>query len=67
LQGDARGPLDLLADRAPMNAQLGTDLEQGPALTGQVGCTLNVRGVTVTSLGPVGLLRCSHAESFDDF
>jgi hypothetical protein len=29
--GDA-GTLELLADRAPMNAQLGTDLAQGPSL-----------------------------------
>ena len=39
--GDA-GTLELLADRAPVNAQLGTDLAQGPALAVQVGCTLNV-------------------------
>jgi hypothetical protein len=26
------GPLEMLADRAPMNAQFGTDLAQGPAL-----------------------------------
>ena len=44
--GDA-GTLELLADRAPMNAQLGTDLAQGPALGVQVGCTLNVHGATV--------------------
>ena len=30
-QGDA-GPLELLTDHAPMNAQLGTDLAQAPAL-----------------------------------
>jgi hypothetical protein len=30
-----------LADGARMNAQLGTDLAQGPAL-GVLGCTLNV-------------------------
>ena len=47
--GDA-GPLELLADRAPMNAQLGTDLAQGPTLGVQVGCTLNVHRATVTSL-----------------
>ena len=47
--GDA-GTLELLADRAPMNAQLGTDLAEGPALGVQVGCTLNVHGATVTSL-----------------
>jgi hypothetical protein len=36
--GDA-GPLKLLADRAPMNAQLGTDLAQAPAMDIQVGRT----------------------------
>ena len=46
--------LELLADRAPMNAQLGTDLAQGPALGVQVGCTLNVHGATVTSLSRIG-------------
>jgi hypothetical protein len=44
------GPLKLLADRAPMNAQLGTDPAQRPALGIQVGCTLNVHGGSVTSL-----------------
>ena len=47
--GDA-GTLELLADRAPMNAQLRTDLAQSPTLDVQVGCTLNVHGATVTSL-----------------
>jgi hypothetical protein len=47
--GDA-SPLELLADRAPMNAQLGTDLAEGPTLGVQVGCPLNVHGVTVASL-----------------
>ena len=51
--GDA-GTAKLLADRAPMNAQLGTDLAQGPTLGVQVGCTLNVHGATVTSLGRIG-------------
>jgi hypothetical protein len=46
--GDA-GTSELLADRAPMNAQLGTDLAQGPALCVQVRRTLNVHGATVTS------------------
>ena len=41
--GDA-GLLKLLADRAPMNAQLGTDLAQGSTLGVQVGCTLNIHG-----------------------
>jgi len=34
-----------------MDAQLGTNLTQGPALGVQVGCTLNVHCVTVTA-GP---------------
>ena len=34
--GDA-GTLELLGDGAPMNAQLGTDLAQGPALRVRVG------------------------------
>jgi hypothetical protein len=46
--GDA-GPLELLANRAPMNAQLGADLAQGLTLAVQVGCTLNVHRATVTS------------------
>jgi hypothetical protein len=32
-----------------MNAQLGTDLPQAPALGVRVGCTLYVHGATVTS------------------
>jgi hypothetical protein len=48
------GPLELLADRAPMNAQLGTNLAQGPALGVQVGCTLNVHRATATSLSRIG-------------
>jgi hypothetical protein len=36
------GTLELLADRAPMNAQLGTDLAQGPTLSIQVGRTLTI-------------------------
>jgi hypothetical protein len=47
--GDA-SPTKLLADRGPGNAQLGTDLPQGPALAVQVGRTLNVHRDTVTSL-----------------
>jgi hypothetical protein len=34
--------LELLADRAPMNTQLGADLAHGPTLGIQVGSTLNV-------------------------
>jgi hypothetical protein len=40
--------LELLADRAPMNAQLVTDLAQRPTPGVQVGCTLNVHSATVT-------------------
>jgi hypothetical protein len=47
--GDAC-PLELLANRAPMNTQLGTDLAQSPTLGVQVGYTLNVHGGSVTSL-----------------
>jgi hypothetical protein len=47
--GDA-GLVELLAHRGPMNAQLGTDLAQGPTLGVRVGCTLNVHRATVTSL-----------------
>jgi hypothetical protein len=36
------GTLELLGDRAPMKAQLSSDLAQGPALGVQVGCTLNI-------------------------
>lgn len=39
----------LLAHCAPMNAQLGTDLAEAPALGVQVGCSLDVHGDTVTS------------------
>jgi hypothetical protein len=37
--GDA-SPLELLFDRAPMNAQLSTDMAQGPASGVQVGCSV---------------------------
>jgi hypothetical protein len=54
-------PLELLADGAPMNAQLGTDLAQAPTLCVQVGCTVNVHRDTVTSRsaasGSFGLRR----------
>jgi hypothetical protein len=46
--GDA-GTLELFADCAPMSAELGTDLAEGPTLCVQVGCTLNVHRETVTS------------------
>jgi hypothetical protein len=47
--GDA-GPAKLMAHSSPWNAQLGTDLAQGPALGVQVGCTLNVHRDTVRRL-----------------
>ena len=43
------GTLELLADRAPMNAQLSTNLAQRLALGVQVGCTLNVHRATVAA------------------
>jgi hypothetical protein len=43
------GTTKLLAHRGLGNAQLGTDLAQGPALGVQVGCTLNVHRATVES------------------
>jgi hypothetical protein len=46
----------MLADRAPRNAQFGTDLAQRPTLGVQVGCTLNVHGATVASLGLLHLV-----------
>ena len=50
--GDA-GSLKLLADRAQINAQLGTDLTECPNLGVQVSCTLNVHRDTVTSLSRI--------------
>ena len=50
--GDA-SPLELFADGAPMNAQLGTDLAQATTLGVQVGCTRNVHRATVTSPGRI--------------
>jgi hypothetical protein len=55
------GTLELLADRPPMNTQLGTDLAQAPTLLVQVGCTLNVHRDTVTSLNRTGLSPNRHA------
>jgi hypothetical protein len=46
--GDA-SPTKPLAHGGPGEAQLGTDLAQGPTLGVQVGCPLNVHGDTVTS------------------
>ena len=54
--GDA-GTAKLLAHRGPGNAQLGTDLAQGPTLGVQVGCTLNVHRATVTSLSRINWQR----------
>ena len=44
---------ELLTDRARMNAKFGTDLAECPALDVQVGCTLNVHRVTITTLKPL--------------
>jgi hypothetical protein len=49
--GDA-GTARLFADRAPMNAQLGTDPPKGPALAVQLSCTLYIHCVTVRDLVP---------------
>ena len=49
---DDTGPLELLADRAPMNPQLGTYLTQSPTPGVQVSCTLNVHCDTVTAHVP---------------
>ena len=49
MHGDA-GPLELLTDRAPMSAQLSTDLAQRRSLAVHVGRRLNVHGDTLTSL-----------------
>ena len=46
--GDA-GPRSCWLTALAMNAQLRTDLAQGPTLGVQVGCTLNVHRATVTS------------------
>jgi hypothetical protein len=46
-------PLKLLADCAPMNAQLSTDPAKGPALGVQVGRIFQVHRDTVTSLNRI--------------
>ena len=56
--GDA-GTAKLLAHGGRSDAQLGTDLAQGPTLGVQVGCTLNVHRATVTSLSRIGFPRNS--------
>jgi hypothetical protein len=48
------GVVELLVDRTPMNAQLGTDLAQGLALGIQIGGTVNIHGATVTILSMIG-------------
>jgi hypothetical protein len=53
MHGDA-SLAKLLAYGGRREAQLGTDLAQGPALGLRVGYTLNVHWVTVTSLGRIG-------------
>jgi hypothetical protein len=49
---DDAGTPKLMAHGGPGNAQLGTDLAQGPAPGVQIGCTRNVHRVTVPSLSP---------------
>ena len=55
------GLAKLLAHRGPGNAQLGTNLAQGPALGVQVGCAIDVHCDTVASRnaasGSFGLRR----------
>jgi hypothetical protein len=43
IQSEA-GTAKSIAHGCPGNAQLGTDLAQGPTLGVQLGCTLNVHG-----------------------
>jgi hypothetical protein len=47
--GDS-GAAKLMAHGGPGNAQLGTDLAQGPAPGVQIGCTRNVHCATVRDL-----------------
>jgi hypothetical protein len=42
--------MKLIGDSGPMNAQLRTDLAQGPTLGVRVGHTLTVHGATVTTV-----------------
>ena len=49
--------LELLTDRAPMNAQLNTDLAESPTLGAQLGRTLNVYRVTITTVSPLPSAR----------
>jgi hypothetical protein len=46
--GDA-SPLELVPDGAPIEAQLGTNLAEGPTLGVQVGRTLNVHSAAVSA------------------
>jgi hypothetical protein len=56
------GTAKLFPDCAPMNAQLGSDLAQGPALGIQVDRPLNVHCDTITSLATcAALLRSQPA------
>jgi hypothetical protein len=48
------GAIELMADRAPMSAQLRADLPERPTLWVQISCTLNVHRATVTSLSRIG-------------
>jgi hypothetical protein len=50
------GTAKLIADRSGRDAQLRTDLAQGPTLGVQVGCMFNVHRDTVTSLSRVARL-----------
>jgi hypothetical protein len=63
--GDA-GSVELFADRAPVNAQLGRDLAQAPTLGVQVSRTLDVHCDTVTSLSRTmsGLVQESAQRQF---
>jgi hypothetical protein len=53
------GATKLLAHRGPGNAQLGTDLAQGPTLGVQICRTLNIHGATVTNLSLIVFPRNS--------
>ena len=49
------GSRELLTDRAPMSAQLGTDLAQGATPGRTSRCTFNVHGATATAAACRGL------------
>jgi len=46
--------IELMADRAPMSAQLRADLRERPTLWVQISCTLNVHRAPVTSISRIG-------------